>query len=295
MDITLSEDEISQINSLSEEWNCSVDDAIHRLLINALSVREIIPKKPWFKFYLLGAPWREPSRSNFVANLRWRFRNTPHGIEEAFKYIDTVYDRIITKATGLLTFNALLSALLVWAFEHYNQNNWEHKVLFITLMLTFVSSFLMMFLMYTRWSKIGYENPGFDFNWSARVCMNRSIFMTIGLILSAFAISLGIFTFIYHERNLTVQGRQEARRTDVEPKQVELKPNPGLNAIVLREGLVSQRVHDTPGIDLGLSPTLAFVPLLAQPRSRREGPLSLRRPSPINSSSVRSQPSTSVR
>jgi hypothetical protein len=125
MNIDLSADEIAKVERLATKWRNSAEEVLHKLVTNEL--RAYDTRKPWWRnFYLFGASWGKPAKSKFVADLQQRFDNISNGAEEAFKYIDVVTDRIISKAVGLLQFNAILSVLLVWAFEHYADDFWEH-------------------------------------------------------------------------------------------------------------------------------------------------------------------------
>jgi hypothetical protein len=145
MNIDLSAGESAKVESLARKWGRPKEEVLLELVKNGLRSYDI--REPWWRnFYLLGAPWGESRKSKFVDDLRRRFRNTPKGLEEAFKYIDIVTDRIIGKGVGLLQFNALLSALLVWAFEHYAKNVMEHWVLVFSLMFSGISSLLMILL-----------------------------------------------------------------------------------------------------------------------------------------------------
>jgi hypothetical protein len=198
MNIGISADENTKVERLAQRWSCSREEALRRVVQNGLCSYDI--KEPWWRnFHVLGAPLRGPDKSKFVDALRNRFGGASASSEEAFKYIDVVTDRIISKGVGLLQFNALLGVLLVWAFEHYAQNRIEHQILFWSLGASIVSSVFMIVLMYTVWRKTGYDDANFDLSWSANLCMFRSVCMSIGLILSFLAIVGAAATYIHHE------------------------------------------------------------------------------------------------
>ena len=163
MNIDLSADEDAKVERLARKWRCAKEEALRKLVTHGLLAYDI--EVPWWRnFYLLGAPllWNKSGKSKFVADLRQRFGNKPADDEESFKYIDVVNDRIISKGVGLLQFNAVLSVLLVWAFEHYTKSVLEHWALLLFLGCAVFSSLLMIVLMYTVWRKTGYDDAKFD-------------------------------------------------------------------------------------------------------------------------------------
>lgn len=142
--------------------------------------------------YRWGAPLCRKDKEKFFLDLKQRFDDP----EKAFSYIDKVIDRNISKAVGLLQYNAVVLAITyIISYSDYNINIWLRAILSVSILFSIISSLVIIDIMFTHWQK-DFRYAWNDVRDSAFLCMKRSMKMTFGLIFSFLASLLDLLFFV---------------------------------------------------------------------------------------------------
>lgn len=139
--------------------------------------------------YLFGAPIREKRKIRFIEEIRERFTAHDPDAEAAVAYLNNITDRIITKAVGLLQYNAVVLAITyVISYSYANKNTQLERILLsASISCSMLSTVCVILILFTHWRKC-YQKPWEDVAESARLCMGRSIGITIGLTFGYFSV-----------------------------------------------------------------------------------------------------------
>jgi hypothetical protein len=138
-----------------------------------------VPKPPRPKNFLLGAPYQGKDREEFQAALLERFSQAADDAgEKAVKYVDTIVDRQINKASGLLAFNSILYA----ATTISTANSMPQTVCGF---LALASSIILVPMMFVLWGQPSqYKTAQADFQDACKSAYRKSYMLTASLILS---------------------------------------------------------------------------------------------------------------
>jgi len=139
----------------------------------------------------LGAPVVGMDRRAFEALMLKRF--PPPATEQAVGYIERVTDRQVSKAKGLLVFDAVLFVILGVAGPNTSMSSWA---IFGSLAL-FVSSLSLLLLMYASWGATeNYADAESDFRRSCANFYRGAYLLTIGIATTTLAMGIGAVTML---------------------------------------------------------------------------------------------------
>ncbi len=140
----------------------------------------------------IGAPLIGMDRRTFEESLLKRF--PPPSTEQAVGYIERVTDRQVSKAKGLLIFNAVLFVILGFAGAKASMSSWAT---FGSLAVV-VSSLSLLFLMYGAWGATeNYADAESDFRRSCKNFYRGAYLLTISIVTTTIGLGVGTLTMLY--------------------------------------------------------------------------------------------------
>jgi len=151
------------------------------------------------QIYRFGAPFFTDDRRRFIDDLKSRFSDG----ERASSFLDVITDRIVTKAAGLLQYNAVILAITylltykdvsidtlnkgpIYVLASTYIGPIRNILILIALSTAILSSLFAMTVMFTHWRK-DYRCAWREVEYGAMLCMKRCIKMTIAIYLSIMA------------------------------------------------------------------------------------------------------------
>jgi len=125
------------------------------------------------------------------AYLLERFSAPPHDAEEAVRYANMVLDRQISKASGLLSYNALL--LGSFSLITHGGSNLTIQASFGSL-AALVSAGILLILMWMHWGDVAeFQTPEKDLESAMRTIKWRTCLISLALLISGTATMFAMF------------------------------------------------------------------------------------------------------
>ncbi|MFM0427587.1 hypothetical protein PQQ75_01120 [Paraburkholderia aspalathi] len=187
---------LSHVHLCSFVNQCSVAHVRKRLMMcNRLC---LLLNRTFSDDYFLAAP-RKGKQSAYVQALLLRYSRTNTSestYEQAFQYLDTVVDRQISKASGLLTFDSILLAVLYAQEALYSPHEWGRMLLTA---LLFFACLVLFDMLYPNWSSPkSFETAEEDFTGSFNICCSRTQHLFLSMLLSVVALVAMMGAEIWH-------------------------------------------------------------------------------------------------
>ena len=163
-----------------------------------INLWHLLRHRTFSEHYRLAAP-RKDKQSEYVQALLKRYNvteNRERAYDQAFQYLDTVVDRQISKAGGLLTFDSILLAVLYAQEALYSPHEWGRMLLTA---LLFFACLVLFDMLYPHWSSPeSFETAEKDFTGSFNICCSRTQHLFLSMLLSVVALVAMMSAEIWH-------------------------------------------------------------------------------------------------